>query len=416
MLIETTVVNPGCVLIIVENNSVPFDRRVWYEATALRDAGWQVIVVCPVDASVYAKTNRNNGFGTGELLEEVTIYRFPLTFADGGKIAFIKEYLSAFWFITLLSWQAWKKHRFDILHVCNPPDIFFPISLFYRLLGVKNIFDHHDLFPEMVKWRYHGLPGRVFYYLSCIFEYLSFHFADIVISTNESYKQIAQKRGKLQPDRIVVVRNGPKVSEFVPSDPVAELRSGFTHNVCFVGIMGEDDGVIELIDVIRQVVHGFKREDILFTIVGDGPMKTLAETRVKEWNISKFVKMPGLVKNDVLLKQYLSSADLFVSPEPLTPMNDISTFIKIGEYMAMGKPIVAFDLKESRFTAQEAAYYVKPGDIHGFAEAIIEIIDNPVRRARMGEIGRNRIVNLLSWDRQQRNLHVAYSAARSEQD
>jgi glycosyltransferase involved in cell wall biosynthesis len=403
--------NPRSVLIIVENSTVPFDRRVWYEATSLRDAGWQVTIICPAGADSNSEEVGLVWPGLGELVDGITIYRFPLVFAEEGTLAFIREYFLAFKHISMLSWKVWRNHRFDIIHICNPPDIFFPIGLFYRILGSKYIFDHHDLFPEMVEWRYRTVSGRILYYASRIFEYLSLRCANVVLSTNESYSQIAKNRGKVEQSKVIIVRNGPKSTEFNPTDPVPELRNNFPHMVCFVGLMGVDDGVTELMDIIYQVIIGHNRKDILFTLVGDGPILPLAEEKVREWGIAEHVQMPGLIKNDVLLRQYLASADILVSPEPLTPMNAISTFIKIGEYMAMSKPIIAFDLIESRFTAQGAAHYVSDGDIEGFAKAIIDLIDDPERRRRMGELGRKRIVDLLSWEQQKGNLLKAYSIA-----
>lgn len=400
------------VLIVEENSSVPLDKRVWYEATTLRDAGWQVAVICPASSRTpggkHIDTTR-----VPEILEGIKIYRFPTSEAWRGILSYLREYLTAFFAIAGISWRVWRERRFDVIHFCNPPDIFSPIALFYRLLGASVVFDHHDLFPELVLWRYHGLASRVFYAGARVGEYLSFHSANVVISTNESYRRVALGRGQVSPERVVVVRNGPKREQFIPVEPVPGMKRGFPHMVAFAGVMGPEDGVDELLQSIRYIVCDLGRRDILFVLLGDGSARAQAQANVKAWEVEGFVDFPGMIRDDVLLRQYLCTADVLLSPEPLTPLNLCSTFIKVGEYMALGKPIVAYELPETRHTAQDAAVYIQPGDTQAFGQAILALLDDLPRRQNMGEIGQKRIAEYLSWEYQKGELLRAYAIALS---
>jgi glycosyltransferase involved in cell wall biosynthesis len=398
-------------LIVVENSFVPFDIRVWYEATTLRDAEWETVVICPAPTGVHAANTAPVNAGAPVDLEGVMVYHFPLTSAEQGVVSYLVEYLSAFNSIARLSWHVWRQGRFDIIHNCNPPDIFFPIAMLFRLLGARVIFDHHDLFPEFIAYRYPGLTGRLLHAVARVMEYLTLRTAHVIISTNQSYRRVAMKRGRLPADRVLVVRNGPKTKEFTPVQPVPALKRDFRHMVCYAGVMGHEDGVLELIKSIRYVVHDLGRRDILFVLLGDGAARPEALAKVDEWGLEALVDMPGMIRDKELLRQYLCTADVCVSPEPLTPLNRRSTFIKIGEYMTMGKPVVAYSLDESRYTAQEAALYVEPGNVGAFGQAIVTLLNDAERRSRMGKLGQQRILEHLSWEHQQWNLFRAYAIA-----
>jgi glycosyltransferase involved in cell wall biosynthesis len=324
---------------------------------------------------------------------------------------YLNEYLTAWTSIARLSWRVWRKERFDIIQFCNPPDIFFPIGLFYRLLGARVVFDHHDLSPEVVKWRFSGLVGTLLYVFARAAEYLTFRTANAVMSTNQSYRKVAMGRGRVPADRVFILRNGPKSEEFVPVEAIPALKRGLPYMACYVGVMGPDDGVLELLASIRHIVHDMGRHDILFALLGDGAIRPQALAQVKAWGLESVVDMPGMIRDKLVLRQYMSTADVCLSPEPLTPLNTRSTFIKIGEYMAMGKPIVASDLHESRYTAQEAAMYVVPGNAQEFGQAIVTLLADPERRRNMGEFGRQRFLNHLSWEHQKHNLFEAYAVA-----
>jgi len=398
-------------VIVEENSAVPMDMRVWNEATALRDAGWDVTVVCPDQTYGIVCGDASGVADTPEHLEGVSIYRFRLAQAQRGALSYLREYASAFLSIAQVCWRIWRKDRFDTIQFCNPPDIFFPIALFYRMLGAVVIFDHHDLFPELAAEQFPGLAGKALYALARISELLTFRVSHVVMSTNESYRQIAVGRGRIPRERTVAVRNGPKISQFVPVEADPAIKRGFRFLACYAGAMGPQDGLMELVAAIRYVVKEAGRHDIMFVLLGDGAARSQTMAALKAWGLDEVVDMPGMIRDKALLRRYLSTADVLLSPEPLTPLNARSTFVKIGEYMAMGKPVVAFDLAETRITAEEAAVYVEPGDTCGFGRAILTLLDDPERCAHMGEMGRQRVLSQLGWEHQERNLLHAYELA-----
>jgi glycosyltransferase involved in cell wall biosynthesis len=382
---------------------------VWQEATSLRDAGWGVTVICPAPTGVYAAPAADER-GVVEL-EGIQVMYFGLSSADVGFAAYIREYVTAFFSVCRLSWKTWRRGRFEVLHICNPPDIFFPVMLFYRLLGAAVVYDHHDLFPEFVKGRFQGAAGRTLAFAATAMEYLSCQCAHLTIAVNESYREIAIQRGHVSPKKTVVVRNGPRIKEFSPVPGAAAGKRGYRFLVCYIGIMGHEDGIPEMLEAIRFVVKDLGRRDVFFYLMGEGALRTWAQQQITEWGLNDYVEMPGMVKDRTTIRQYLSSADLCLSPEPFSPLNAKSTFIKVGEYMAMGKPVVAFDLKETRFTASEAAVYVQPGDVQAFGQAISAMLDSPDQRAAMGMCGRERFQELLAWEHQEKHLLQAYERA-----
>ena len=400
----------GRALIVVENNSVPFDCRVWREAKALHEACWQVSVICPLSSQDDWLVRPDSLAGNHEVLDGIHIYRFPLAFAAHDALAYLREYLGAFAHVARLSWHVHRNNGFDVLQVCNPPDIFFPLGLFYRLLGKSFIFDHHDLFPEGVAFRFGGLGGQIMRRLAQLMEWLTLRSANVVMATNESYRRIAIERGGVLPRNVFVVRNGPELTSFQPVEPAPALKQGFPYLACYLGVMGAEDGVEPMLEAIRFVIHDLGRRDVHFVLIGDGAMRPLGLSRIAEWELESQVSMPGRLP-DADVKRYLSTADVCLSPDPYTPLNDLSTMNKIMEYMIMGKPLVSFDLKEARFSAQDAAVYVPCGDIRAFGQAIVKLLDDPCRRQQMGEFGRRRVLEELAWEYQKPCLLAAYSAA-----
>jgi glycosyltransferase involved in cell wall biosynthesis len=391
------------VLIIVENQSYFTDTRVKAEARSLRDAGWRVHVVCP------GQPEGRGGRANEEILVDgVSVHPYRVKFAARGIIGYAQEYLGSLFHTTRLALRLRRSRGLSVVHLCNPPDILFIPGLLLKWRGVKVIFDHHDLFPEMILSRHKGLLRWVLYRFARLLEYLTFRAADAVLSTNESYKSIAVGRGRLDARDVFVVRNGPPAGEFAPLPPMPSLKKGFPLMACYAGIMGPEDGVLELMDVIREVVLGRGRTDVLFCLLGDGAAKTEAERRARAWGLGACLDMPGMIHDRDLFRRYLSTADVMLAPEISNPHNDKSTFIKIAEYMAMGKPIVSYDLKETRFTAGEAAVFVASGDARAYAEAVIGLLDDPERRRRMGEIGIERIRDVFQWKHQERRLLEAY--------
>ena len=402
--------SPGRALIVVENNSVPFDRRVWRQAKTLHRVGWQVSVICARSSQDDRLVRPDSLAGDHEVLDGVHIHRFPLTFAAHGALAYLREYLGAFAHIARLSWHVHRNNGFDVLQVCNPPDLFSPLGFFYRLLGMSFIFDHHDLFPEGIAFRFGGLRGQILYRLGLLLEWLTFRSASVVMATNESYRHIAIERGGVLSRNVFVVRNGPELTSFQPVEPDPALKLGFPYLACYLGVMGAEDGVESMLEAIRFVVHDLGRRDVRFVLIGDGATRPLGLSRIKERGLENQVSMPGRLPEDEV-KRYLSTADVCLSPDPFTPLNNLSTMNKIMEYMIMGKPLVSFDLKEARYSAQDAAVYVPCGDVRAFGQAIVDLLDDPAHRQQMGELGHRRVLETLAWERQEPHLLAAYSAA-----
>lgn len=331
-----------------------------------------------------------------------------MAFASSGMLGYLKEYLFSLFHIARLSLKAFREDGFSVVHLCNPPDVLFIIGAFYKLLGRKVIFDHHDLFPEMILSRYNGLQQRILFHLSRILEYLTFRTADAVLSTNQSYLRVAVGRGRMSEGDVFIVRNGPRANETIPRLPEPTLKRGFPYMACYAGIMGPEDGVREFMHVIRHIVHQKKRTDILFCLLGDGAARSEAKEFAQAWGLQSYVDMPGMILDRALFFRYLATADLMLAPELSNPLNDKSTFIKVAEYMAVGKPVAAYDLAETRYTAGEAAVYVPSGNMEAYAEAIVELLDDPKQRALMGNIGIERIRTRFQWEHQKGGLLSAY--------
>ena len=392
------------VLIIVENLPVPFDRRVWQEARALRDAGVQVSVICPVGKGFEARE---------EVLEGIRIFRHTLPLEAKGPFSFLLEYGAALFHETRLAWKIFFRHGFDTIHACNPPDLIFLVALPFKLLGRRFIFDHHDINPELYEAKF----GRrdLFWRLMRLLEWLTFKTADVVISTNESYRAIAVERGGKNPADVFVVRSGPDLARVRSVPPEAGLKNGRKYLVGYVGVMGEQEGIDLLLNAVRHLVKNRGRQDIQFVLVGGGPQLENLKTLARQLDLEAFVTFTGRVP-DNLLFQVLSTADVCVNPDRASAMNDKSTMNKIMEYMAFGKPIVQFDLTEGRFSARDASLYARADDVVDFAEKIEELLADEALRARMGEYGRRRVETELAWEHEVPKLIRAYaSSAKTKQ-
>jgi glycosyltransferase involved in cell wall biosynthesis len=384
------------VLIIVENLPVPFDRRVWKEACALNDEGYQVTVLCP----------RAKGYMDNHVfLQGIEIYRHPIPKERNGLFGYIWEYgWALFWEITY-AWWIYAKSGFDIIQGCNPPDNIFLVALPFKLFGVKYIFDHHDASPELycAKYEHAGL----IYPILLLLEKLTYYFSDAVIATNESYKELAVNRGRIDPRDVFIVRNGPDLASFKPVCPNPTWKRGKRFLVGYVGTMSHQEGLDILLDVVEQIKKQGRR-DVHFTCIGGGPGLANICQLVKRRDLEDMIHFTGRVSDQELL-EVLSTADVCVNPDTPCKMNDISTMIKIMEYMALGKPIVQFDLKEGRFTAQEASLYSNPQDpVTDFANKILWLLDHPEERKRMGEFGVRRVEEKLAWKYSVANLLRAY--------
>ena len=384
------------ILIIVENLPVPFDRRVWQESLALVAAGAEVSVICPKGKGYEAEE---------EDLEGVHIHRHALPAEGDSAGGYLREYGSALFHETRLAWKVLSARGFDVIHGCNPPDLIFLVALPFKAIGKRFVFDHHDINPELYEAKFD--KRGFFWRLLVLFERMTFVFADVVISTNESYRRIAVERGGKAPDRVFVVRSGPDLRRVktAPADP--RWRKGRRYLVGFVGVIGDQEGIDLLLAAVKHLVFEMGRKDIQFVLVGDGPSRKRMEALSVEMGLAGTVTFLGRAP-DAELFSVLSSADVCVNPDRVNPMNTLSTMNKILEYMAMKKPIVQFDVVEGRVSAGEASLYAKPNDPVDFAEKIVELLADPERSARMGEIGRARIEDELSWSRQVPKLLKAY--------
>jgi glycosyltransferase involved in cell wall biosynthesis len=384
------------VLLLVENNSYPFDVRVRREASALRDAGYQVTVIAP----------RGDGQPWVECVDSVDVYRFPAPRGGSGLLGYLGEFAYATFAMFLLALWVSVRRGFDVVHAANPPDTLFAVGAFFKLFGKRFVFDHHDLSPETYLSRFgHGRPNLVSRVLLAL-ERCSYAVADIVVATNESYKREAMARGKKAAEQVFVVRNGPPLSfQQVDPDPVLAARA--PHLIGYIGTMGPQDGVDYWLRAIREMVVTFGRRDFLAVIIGSGDAAPSLHALAKELDIEQFVWFTGRV-SDAQVRTILSTVEMCVQPDPLNQLNDKSTMNKVMEYMALCKPMVAFDLVETRFSAQEAAIYATPNSELDFAEKALWLMDHPEDRARMGAFGRHRVSTALAWEYSIPNLVMAY--------
>ena len=386
------------VLIIVENLPVPFDRRVWQEACALRDAGYDVVVICPRMRGCVAPEER---------LEGIQIYRHRIAPEARGLAGFVREYASALWGEAWLAWKAWWRHRFTIVHLCNPPDLLFLVAWPFRWLGVRVVYDVHDLWPEMfeAKFRRRG----PLYWAIRLAERLTYACADVVLATNESVKATAMARGGKTPGEVYVVRTAPTIATAaVAPDPA--LRKGRTYLVAYVGVMGSEDGVSYAIDAAAHLVRQRGRQDIQFLLMGTGPEYEGLVAHRDRLGLEDYVDLPGRVTNDSLFTA-LRTMDVGIACDPINPYNHRCTMNKVLEYMVFAKPQVLFDLAEGRASAADAAVYVGENSAERLGEAIAALLDDPVARDRMGRRGEERIRTELAWERSVEQLLAAYATA-----
>ncbi len=383
------------ILVIIENLPAPFDRRVWQEASTLNDNGAHITIICP-KMKGYTKSY--------ECIDGIDIYRHPLPVEGAGPLGYLQEYGTALFFQFFLSWRIFLRRRFHIIHACNPPDLMFITALPFKLLGVKFVFDHHDINPELFVSKYN--KKGFFYFLMILFEKVTFKVSDYSIATNESYKEIALNRGKMHPDRVAIVRSGPDLSRLRLTTGNIIYKKGRKLLVGFVGVIGEQEGLDLLLESIVQIVRAKKRDDMQFAIIGDGTDLQRIKDLSRELDLDDFVDFYGRVSDEKLV-DILNTADICVNPDKPTEMNNLSTMNKIMEYMSLKKPIVQFDLKEGKFSAQKASLYAN--NVFDFSEKIIKLADDEDLRKEMGEFGYNRIINDLNWNIEKKNLLKFYN-------
>jgi len=384
------------ILFIVENAPVPLDKRVWNEALTVKGWGYDVTIISP--------RARGNTLAF-ENLDGIDIYRHPMPIEADAKIGFLFEYLNAFFWELLLTIRVFIKKRFHIIHGANPPDHVFLIALLFRFFGTKYIFDHHDISPEnyLAKFQKKDIPYR----LLLLMEQLTFRTADIVISTNQSYKRIAIERGKKRENDVFVVRNGPDLSKITFVPPNDNLKRGFDHLVAYIGVIGNQEGIDVLLRAAEYIVYRKRINNIKFIIIGTGPHWKKMVKLSQEMGLAQYVTFTGFIPFKEVY-EILSTADVCVNPEYKNDFTDKSTMVKIMDYMVFGKPIVQFRTTEGKVTAGESSIYVENNDQIAFAEAIISLLKDTKKRKKMGDIARARIYESLSWDKQKSTLKKAY--------
>ncbi len=385
------------VLFIVENSSVPGDYRVPIEAKALHECGYEVSIICP---------DSKHGKRGISVMEGIHVYRHPQATEANGRLAMIREYLNAVAWEVFLSLRIFLSHPFQVIHGANPPDHLFLISLPFRLLGVKYVFDHHDLTPETYVAKF----GRkdLLHGLLLFMERLSFKAADLVVASNGSYKEVALRRGSKKDEDVVVVRNGPTLNALHDTHPNPGLREGFNYMVAYMGAIGQQDQVENIIRVADNVVHEKGRTDIKFVIVGPGPSLPSVVKLCHDLGLDRYVQFTGYIPPSKALYEILATADVCVNPEYRNAYTDKSTMIKTMEYMAVRKPIIQFYTVEGDYSAGEAAVSIPESSTTRFADVLLELLADPQRRLRMGSSGRKRVEDELEWPKQKVLLQRAY--------
>jgi glycosyltransferase involved in cell wall biosynthesis len=375
------------VLIIVQNLSVPLDRRVWQESRALVAAGFGVSVICP----------KGPGEVAYEVLEGVHIHRYAPPPAAKGLLGYVGEFVYCWGRTAALSVRVARREPFDAIQACNPPDTYWALALPYKALGTRFVFDQHDLNPEVYASRFGRHRGPLYAALLAL-ERVTYAVADHVISTNESYRDVALRRGRRHDDEVSVVRSGPDAERMQRGAPVPSLRRGRKHLLVWLGIMGPQDGVDGVLHVMRSLVDR-GRDDVHLALLGFGDCLDELRALATDLDLDDHVTFTGRVGPDQI-RDYLSTASVGLSPDPMSPLNDVSTMNKTLEYMAHELPVVAFALKETQVSAGDAAIYVRSGDIDGYAAAVAELLDDSERRREMGRLGRRRIEDEFAWQHQ----------------
>jgi glycosyltransferase involved in cell wall biosynthesis len=389
----------GSVLHLSENLTLPFDRRVWMELSALKAAGLEVSAICPTGETHSASY---------EVIEGIHIFRYPAPPPTRGFLSYVWEFLYCWVQTFRLSIVVLARRGFDIIHAANPPDTFWAVALVYRGFGKRYVFDHHDLCPELYLARFGAeREGNLAHRALRWLEWAQFRTADLVVSTNESYRQVALTRGKVPPDRVVVVRSGPSRERFATVRAVdPSFKRGRPYLVAYLGVMAPQDGVDHLLRAAQHLVR-LGRCDIAYTLMGAGDSFHDLRALARKLELDEHVRFTGRIP-DAEVEATLATADVCVSPDPLNPLNDVSTMNKVLEYMACGRPIVAFDLREHRFSAGEGALYARPNDDEDLAAQILALLDDPERCRRMGQYNRQRFLERMAWEHHAGELVRAY--------
>ncbi len=383
------------ILIIVENLPVPFDTRVWQEATTLAANGYTVSVICPVGKGYMAKE---------ETLDGVHIFRHPLPPEGNGAIGYFREYGSALREELRLAKKVYREIGFDVIHGCNPPDDIYMVASFFKKYGVKYVFDHHDICPELFEAKFGSTKGLL-YKSQVWLERQTYKHCTFAFVTNESYRRIAIERDRMPPERVIVLRSGPKLERLRQLPPDPSIRRGYPYMVGYLGVIGQQEGVEYILQAAQYIKE--RENNVFWGIVGGGPHLEAMKKQAHAMGLDDCVEFTGRVPDEQMLR-YLNTADVCVNSDTYNAMNDKSTMNKVLEYMALSKAIVQFDLTEGRYSAQDASLYAKRNDAVDMAEKIRQLLADPELRERMGRYGHERIVNELSWDNTSKALLEGY--------
>ena len=387
----------GKVLIIVENLPVPFDRRVWQEATALREAGYEVSVICPTG-------KKHTSFE--ETLDGIHIYRHNLPLEATGALGYLAEYSAALFHEMRLSIKVLRRHGFDVIHACNPPDLIFLVALFHKLFfGKKFLFDQHDINPELFEVKF-GKKG-FFHRLLTFFEKCTFKLADGSLATNETLKERAIHTGKMPSDKVWVVRSFPDIERFKRTEPNESAKRGRRYLAGYVGIMAEQDGVEYLVKAMDHIVNVQGRDDVGCVIIGDGPDYDRLRALSVELKLTDHIEFTGYMTGAPLL-QTLSACDIGVIPDPPNVCNDKLSMNKVFEYMALGMPFVQFDLEQAKLDAGEAAHIVPERTPESLAQGMIDLLSDAERRKTMSAYATDRAQREFHWDIEKHSMLDAY--------
>lgn len=385
------------VLIIVENLPVPFDTRVWQEATTLAANGYTVSVICP----------KGKGYTQEEeYLQGVHIFRHDLPAEGNGAVGYAKEYFTALKEELRLAKKVYKEIGFDVIHGCNPPDDIYMVAKHFKKYGVKYVFDHHDICPELFEAKF-GKTSGLLYKSQLWLEKQTYKHCTFAFVTNESYKKIAIERGMMNPNKVIVLRSGPKLDRMKIQPPVENIKRGKKYMVGYLGVIGQQEGIEFILEAAKYCKETLNRNDLFWGIVGGGPHVAALREMCSKMGLDDCVEFTGRVPDQQLL-DYLNTADVCVNSDTYNSMNDKSTMNKILEYMALAKPIVQFELTEGHYSAQEASLYAEQNNAKDMADKIIYLLENPETRKKMGEFGRNRVINELSWEHTSKALLEGY--------
>lgn len=372
------------VLMLVENQSVPADPRVWREALALSGAGRSVTVICPKAFAAHKSVERRNG---------IVIRRYPPPTEFPGKASVVYGYAYSVLCQLTLAFMVYLRLPFGIIHAANPPDLLFLVALPFKLFGARFVYDNHDLAPELYCVRYDR--GRdLLYHVLRLLEGISCRLADAIVTSNESAGHVLRKRHPRTTAAMFTVRNDPEPDDFLTgTQSTADVPT-----LLYLGSINRQDGVIQLIRALLLLRERWPLSRFKCVVVGTGDSLSDVRAAVRSSGLESLVGFAGYVSARTAVHEYLRRADICLEPAPANLVNVHSTFIKIMEYMAAGRPIVAFDMPETRYSCgDESALLVNPGDIEGFAAAIHCLLEDSQLRSRLGAAGRARIVGGLNW-------------------